>query len=117
MSASTAVPFLVFSRYFLSQMSWEAGCIGISRSAAAVLTASRRTVLMPVLSPFNDGWGLGTFPPWILMLATAPLAGDAKARRRLCPRPRFQRSRRHGLLWIPAFILLRNGPSPEGADR
>src|SRR5688572_17722128 len=56
MSASTAWPALVFSRYFLSQMSWEAGCIGISpslraRSAVAVLTASRRTVLMPVLSP------------------------------------------------------------------
>ena len=27
-------PFLVFRRYFLSQMSWDAGCIGISCSAA-----------------------------------------------------------------------------------
>ena len=53
MSASIASPVLVFSRYFLSQMSWDAGCIGISASwqSVSIFTASRRTVLMPVLSP------------------------------------------------------------------
>jgi len=56
-------------------------------------------------------------PPWILMLAAAPSKAGTWDHRRLCPRPRFQRSRRHGFFWIPAFILLRNGPSPEGADR
>src|SRR6478735_12743945 len=46
MSASIASPDFVFSRYFLSQMSAEAGCIGISCAALSILTASRRTVLM-----------------------------------------------------------------------
>src|SRR5688572_27463078 len=45
MSASIAWPALVFSRYFLSQISADAGCIGISCSVS-ILTASRRTVLM-----------------------------------------------------------------------
>src|SRR5690606_23581265 len=45
MVASTGSPRLVFRRYFLSQLSYEAGCISISR-AAFFLTASRRTVLM-----------------------------------------------------------------------
>ena len=52
MSASTASPDLVLSRYFLSQMSWEAGCIVISLSSMSFLTASRRTVLMLLASPF-----------------------------------------------------------------
>src|SRR4249919_3424 len=56
MSASTASPDLVLRRYFLSQMSCDAGCIGISLSRLvsvmpdmSVLTASRRTVLIPIL--------------------------------------------------------------------
>src|SRR6478735_3195660 len=49
MSASIASPPFVFSLYFLSQMSAEAGCIGISCSALSILTASRRTVLMLLL--------------------------------------------------------------------
>src|SRR5690348_4544646 len=57
MSGSTGTPALVLRRYFLSQMSWEAGCIGISRSPATSLesmvgaTASRRTVLILSLAP------------------------------------------------------------------
>src|SRR3970282_489301 len=62
MSASTASPVLVLSRYFLSQMSSDAACIGMSRGVAAASTvvdlefasiffASRRTVLMLVVSP------------------------------------------------------------------
>src|SRR6186713_1438663 len=50
MSASIASPCLVFNRYFLSQMSCEAGCIGTRDPAASsVLTASRRTVLIVLL--------------------------------------------------------------------
>src|SRR5690606_23426395 len=45
MAASTGSPRLVFRRYFLSQLSSEAGCISLSR-AAFVLAASSRTVLM-----------------------------------------------------------------------
>ncbi len=53
MSASSSTPCLVFRRYFLSQMSSDAGCIGISWSVPAMvfLTASRRTVLMLLPSP------------------------------------------------------------------
>src|SRR5690606_25006363 len=54
MSASRGVPCLVFRRYFLSQMSWEAGCSGISATDLSVsLTTSRRTVLMLLDSPFR----------------------------------------------------------------
>ena len=55
MSASMASPDLVFSRYFLSQMSWDAGYIGISLSTS-ILTASRRTVLMLLPSPVSVAW-------------------------------------------------------------
>src|SRR5690606_33673427 len=53
MSASSASPCLVFKRYFLSQMSTDAGCIGTSWSVPAIvfLTASSRTVLMLLPSP------------------------------------------------------------------
>src|SRR3546814_14513500 len=50
MSASTASPALVLRRYFLSQMSAEAGCIGMSL-VVVFFTASRRTLLMLVGSP------------------------------------------------------------------
>src|SRR5690606_1710196 len=61
MSASTGSPALVLRRYFLSQMSTEAGCIGISRSAAVAVsmpssmpdTASSRTVLIRTRSLYN----------------------------------------------------------------
>src|SRR6185312_1359338 len=45
MSASTGSPRLLLSRYFLSQMSCEAGCIAMTCSASD-LTISRRTVLI-----------------------------------------------------------------------
>src|SRR6478672_2686855 len=50
MSASSATPCLVFRRYFLSQMSSDAGCIGMS-CFGSVATASNLTVLMPDDSP------------------------------------------------------------------
>src|SRR5688500_11257356 len=81
MSASTASPDLVFSRYFLSQMSWDAGCIGISLSAIFVLTASRRTVLMPVLSPFYRVAGRGRPPMLFLWLCVARHIDPERRRR------------------------------------
>jgi len=71
---------------------------------------------MPVLSPFNGGSGLRPRRRGFLCWLPHRWLRVRKVRRRLCPRPRFQQSRRHGFFWIPAIILLRNGPSPEGAD-
>ena len=54
MSTSTGSPDLVLRRYFLSQMSAEAGCIGITGASGpgwfdSFFTA--RSVLLPVLIP------------------------------------------------------------------
>src|SRR5690242_3588390 len=54
MVTSTGSPFLVFNRYFLSQMSAEAGCIGMPWAASGAVsfrTASRRTMLILLDSP------------------------------------------------------------------
>src|SRR5690606_14973830 len=56
MSPSIASPCLVVRRYFLSQMSRDAGCKGMS-TALSCLTASRRTVLMLCFAPFFTGPG------------------------------------------------------------
>src|SRR5688500_13679122 len=81
MSASTASPDLVLSRYFLSQMSWEAGCIVISLSSMSFLTASRRTVLMLLASPFR---GPGRARALVVLVSpsrrSAACYGDASAR-------------------------------------
>src|SRR5690606_797399 len=50
MSASSAWPCLVLRRYFLSQMSTDAGCIGMS-CFVSVATASSLAVLMFVCAP------------------------------------------------------------------
>src|SRR5690606_27771334 len=91
MSASTASPFLVFSRYFLSQMSWDAGCIGMSLLDVIVFTASRRTVLMPVLSPRHGRAGRGSCFCPVPETAPAPLvlvASTGARWRRRCRRLR-----------------------------
>src|SRR5690606_25312488 len=55
MSASTGWPALVLSRYFLSQMSADAGCIGISLSPwESIFTARRVFLPVLILSPLLD---------------------------------------------------------------
>src|SRR5690606_29508207 len=87
MSSSTASPALVLRRYFLSQMSSDAGCRGMSLTVS-IFTASRRAVLMPVLSPFDCG---RRAPPWFVfaaVAAAAPANGGRFARPCLAPAER-----------------------------
>src|SRR6188768_2432549 len=69
MVPSIGSPFFDFRRYFLSQMSAEAGCMGMPWAASGAVslgrTASRRTMLivfrlsvLPARSPDPTTWGL-----------------------------------------------------------
>ena len=108
MSASTATPCLVLRRYFLSQMSCDAGCIGISsvvRLRHRVLTASRRTVLMT--ASISSCCGADRAGPVVLVMSAGVpgvrIAPTAK------PRALTRRARK-------AFVLCCLPPFPSSAS-